>query len=538
MKGTIMKTMSPPITPMALRYSLWFMASLFIVVIAAGCGSKHNGSSAIPDTTRPTVISVNAANLATNVPINRKITATFSEAMNPLTITTSFTIQQGITPVTGTVAYIGTIATFTPTSDLTVSTIYTATITTGAKDLAGNALASNYVWAFTTGTIPDTDTTPPTVSFVNIADTATDVPINSKIAATFSEAMDPLTLTTATFTIKQGTTPVTGTVAYVGTTATFTPASNLATNTLFTATITTGATDLAGIALATDYVWSFTTGVKVIALNPVVLGEASHFAVLAGYAITTVPPSAITGDVGISPAARSFITGFSETLAGDHATSTQVLGGYVIYAADMVSPTPAMLTQAKGDLTIAYNDAAGRMPTPTGTFLNPGAGNLAGLTLVPGLYKFTGAAIATTAFTLTGGANDVWIFQIASNLNISNDVHVTLAGAQAANIFWQVGTEATLGTGVIFHGTIMADASITMNTLATLNGRALAFTGTVALDSDTINIPPLTAITMNTGATLNGRALAFTRTMASDQYIMSIPASSISTEFTAKVAAW
>ena len=227
------------------------------------------------------------------------------------------------------------------------------------------------------------------------------------------------------------------------------------------------------------------------AISSVVLGQASHFAVLAGGAISTVPTSAITGDIGVSPAAESYITGFSQTDATGYAISPQVTG--FIYAADMANTTPAMLTQAKGDLTIAYNDAAGRTPVPTGTFLNPGVGNLAGLNLVPGLYKFTGEAIATTNFTLTGGANDVWIFQIASALNISNGVQVILAGgAQAKNIFWQVGTSAILGTTVNFYGTIMADQSITMQTGAKLNGRALARIATVALDTNIITLPDTT----------------------------------------------
>jgi hypothetical protein len=353
-------------------------------------------------------------------------------------------------------------------------------------DLAGNALADDHVWSFITGTIPDT--TPPTVSLVKPADLATDVPVNKKLAATFSETMDPLTVTTATFTLLDGTTPVSGSVTYAGTTATFSPTSELDPDTEYTATITTVVTDLAGNALVDDYVWSFTTGEEVITLEPVVLGQTSHFAILSGYAITNIPASAITGDVGISPAAESFITGFSQTDATGYATSPQVTGS--IYAADMADPTPAMLTEAKGDLTIAYNDAAGRTPIPTGTFLNPGAGDLSGLDIVPGLYKFTGDAIATTDFTLTGGANDVWIFQIATTLIISNGVQVTLAGgAKAENIFWKVGTQATLGTTVLFRGTLMADASITMNTGATLNGRALAFTGTIALDQNIITVP-------------------------------------------------
>lgn len=218
------------------------------------------------------------------------------------------------------------------------------------------------------------------------------------------------------------------------------------------------------------------------------LGSTSGFAVLGGYAVTNVPTSDITGDVGVSPSAESFITGFSQTDHTGYATSPQVTGK--IYAADMADPTPAMLTTAKGDLTIAYNDAAGRTPIPDGPFLNPGSGDLAGLNLVPGLYKFTGEAKATTHFTLTGGANDVWIFQIGTGLVVSNGVHVTLAGgAQASNVFWQVGTSADFGTTSVFQGTVLADASITLQTGATLNGRALAFSGTVALDSNIITVP-------------------------------------------------
>ncbi|MHC5079543.1 MAG: ice-binding family protein [Planctomycetota bacterium] len=461
---------------------------MFIVFIA-GCSDDEYGngsSSGIADTTPPTVAFVNPANLATDVPLNRKIAAAFSEAMDPLTLTTAtFSLRQGTTPVSGAVATAGTMATFTPAGNLMADTLYTATVGIGTRDLAGNALKNTYVWTFITGTT--SDITLPTVVSVSPVNLATNVPISRAITATFSEAIDPLSLTTASFTLKLGTTPVTGTVACAGTVATFMPAGDLASSATYTAEMTTGVEDLAGNALASNYVWDFTTGAAATVLTPVALGQASHFAVLAGYAITNIPTSNITGDVGISPAAETFITGFSQTDWTGYAISAQVSG--FIYASDMASPTPAMLTEAKGDLAIAINDATGRSTVPTSTFLNPGAGNLAGLTLVAGLYKFTGEATATTGFTLSGGANDVWIFQIASNLNVSDGVHVTLAdGANANNIFWQVGTEATLGVNVVFHGTIMANAAITLNTGAALYGRALAFTGTVALDQNVITL--------------------------------------------------
>ena len=146
----------------------------------------------------------------------------------------------------------------------------------------------------------------------------------------------------------------------------------------------------------------------------------------------------------------------------------------------------------------AYNDAAGRTPVPTGPFLNPGGANLGGLNLVPGLYKFTGGAlISGSDLTLTGGASDVWIFQVGSSLTVADGIHVVLiGGAQAANIYWQVGTSATLGTSVIFKGSILADQSIALHTLATLEGRALARIAAVTLDSATITVPNLTTNTL------------------------------------------
>ena len=210
------------------------------------------------DTTPPTVRATDPRNAATGVAINTKIAATFSEAMDPATINTNtFTIKQGATPVAGRVSYVGTTATFAPASALASNTTYTATITSSAKDLAGNALVSAFTWSFTT--IASMDRTAPTVTATDPRNAATGVAINKKITATFSEAMNPATISTTTFTLKQGATPVAGAVTYVGTTATFAPASALAANKTYTATISSGAKDLAGNALASPFVWSFTT---------------------------------------------------------------------------------------------------------------------------------------------------------------------------------------------------------------------------------------------------------------------------------------
>jgi hypothetical protein len=218
------------------------------------------------DATPPTVSSVTPANNATGIATNSKPAVTFSEAMTASTITTAtFTLKQGSTTVAGTVAYSGTTATFTPSSALAASTVYTGTITTGVKDAAGNALAGNYTWSFTTAA--PADVTPPTVSSVTPANSATGIATNSSVKAVFSEAMTSSTISTTTFTLKQGTTTVAGTVSYSGTTATFTPSTALSAGMVYTATITTGAKDAAGNAIASSYSWSFTTAPAVAQIS-------------------------------------------------------------------------------------------------------------------------------------------------------------------------------------------------------------------------------------------------------------------------------
>jgi hypothetical protein len=224
--------------------------------------------------------------------------------------------------------------------------------------------------------------------------------------------------------------------------------------------------------------------VKAAGPAPIDLKSTARFAILSGAAITTTGGGSINGDVGASPIAGAAI----------HLTQAQVNG--TIYAVDATGPAgsvidPAMLLTAKGDLTIAYNDAAGRTPVPSGDFLNPGAGNLGGLNLVAGLYKFTGTALVTGAnVTLTGGPDDVWIFQIASDLQVGSGIHVVLAGgAQSRNIFWQVGTSATIDTFAVFKGTILADQAITMKTSSVMDGRALAFSTGVTFNGDAGGLP-------------------------------------------------
>ena len=312
----------------------------------------------------------------------------------------------------------------------------------------------------------------------------TGVARNKVIEFTFSEAMDPLTINSSTFTLKQGSTAINGEVTFSGTTASFTPTSSLAAGTAYTATMSTGAKSTTGNSLAADVVWSFTTGGNTSVLAAVNLGTAVNYVILAKTAINNSSTSVVTGDLGLSPAATSYITGFALTNATGHATSSQVTGQ--LFAADMAAPTPVNLTTAVNNMLTAYVDAAGR---PFPDFSELGTGNIGGKILLPGLYKWTSAVTLPTDVTISGSATDVWIFQIAGNLTEGSAVHITLAGgALARNIFWQVAGQVTLGTTSHFEGVILSMTGITLQTGASFNGRALAQSA-VVLDANTVTKP-------------------------------------------------
>jgi len=301
------------------------------------------------------------------------------------------------------------------------------------------------------------------------------------ISVNFNQVMDTLTINAVTFSLKQGTTPITGTLAYSGKTATFTPVVDLNANLIYTASITTGVKNTAGKPLANSTTWSFTTGRDSSSLAVVDLGSAGNYVILAKTAINNNPTSNITGDLGLSPAATSYITGFGLTDATGYATASQVTGR--VYGADMAPPTPINLTTAVAEMNTAYNDAAGR---PFPEFFELGTGNIGGKTLTPGLYKWTNTVTVPTSITISGAANDVWIFQIAGDLTTSSAINVTLSGgAQAKNIFWQVAGKVVIGTTAHFEGVILSKTGITFSTGASLNGRALAQTA-VILDGNVI----------------------------------------------------
>lgn len=436
------------------------------------------GSYMVKDTTwmfntgsAPAVILTDPAEGASDVMLNKAVTAVFSTAMNPATINAaSFKLMQGATPVAGAVSYAGTTATFTPAAAFLPNTVYSATIATLAKDMAGNAMIKDTTWSFATGVLPLITITNPINGSVNVS-------IDAIVSATFSKKMNPLTISPLTFMLKRGTTAVAGAVSYKDMTATFTPAAPLLNGVEYTATISAGVKDLSGSSIPSDSTWKFSTAVEVIISGPmgIDLGSAANFAVLAGSGVTnTGVTTQITGDVGAFPTAT--INGL---LAGN------VIGTLFVVADPIVG-------LAKTDLTTAYNDAQGRSVNAISL-----PGQLGGLTLAPGLYvnSSTSGISGTGAngiLTLDAGGNPnaVWIFRMGSTLITDAGTSIVLAGgAQAKNIYWSVGTSATLGTNSAFFGNILADQSITLTTGATLIGRALTRIGAVTLDTNTVIKP-------------------------------------------------
>lgn len=319
---------------------------------------------------------------------------------------------------------------------------------------------------------------------------AVGVKFNRNITATFSQTADSATIDTTTFIVAgPDDVPLLGVVSYAGTTATFNPAVDLDPSTVYTATLKAAVADLAAPAnhLAADFVWTFTTGVALAqGPEPVNLGTAGNYVILAKAAVSTTVGTAVTGNIGISPAAETFITGFGQArdATNEFSISSMVTGN--LYAANMAVPTPAVLTTAVSDMETAYTDAAGRtLPD----FTELGAGDISGLTLVPGLYKWGTGVLVSTNITLAGGANDVWIFQVAQDLTVSNAVIINLTGgAVAKNVFWQVAGQATLGTTSDFKGIILSQTQIVLQTGAVIQGRALAQTA-VTLDANTVTAP-------------------------------------------------
>ena len=229
---------------------------------------------------------------------------------------------------------------------------------------------------------------------------------------------------------------------------------------------------------------SATGGTSPLGPDPVVLGTAGDYVILAKSSISNVPTSVVTGDLGLSPAAASYITGLDLTKAGVRWTSAQVIGS--VFAADNDPPTPTALTTAVNDMQTAYTDAAGR---PNANFLNLGEGAIGGLTLVPGLYRWTSTVTIPGDVTLEGRADAMWIFQITGDLKMSADQAMILSGgARAENIVWQVAGEVDLGALAHAEGIVMTQTAIKLGTGASINGRLLAQTS-VDIAAATVTAP-------------------------------------------------
>ena len=227
--------------------------------------------------------------------------------------------------------------------------------------------------------------------------------------------------------------------------------------------------------------------------SPVNLGTAGNYVILAqsGISATGLATGAIVGNIAVSPIDSTAITGFGLVMdaSGQFSTSSLVVGN--VYAADYAAPTPATLTTAVSDMQTAFTNAAGRTPDST----ELGSGDISGMNLAPGVYKWSTGVTITSGVTLTAvSASDVWIFQIAQDLTVANGAIVTLAGgALPGNIFWQVSGAATLGTTCDFKGVILCQTNIAVQTGATVWGNLLAQTA-VTLQSNTVTEPTQTPI--------------------------------------------
>jgi hypothetical protein len=518
----------------------------------------HFTTGVLADTTRPGVsftVPATSSPGPAGVAANSAISAVFTEDMAAATLSGStFTLTCSapcVDPATSVSYIVGNrTALATPAAPLAAGTTYTATITTGATDLAGNALAgnqaappaaSNYIWSFTTAALPvvPDGPNPPvvpvslaniTVQSTNPAANAGNVCTNATINATFNVPsglrMDPNTITSSAFTVT-GPAPVTASSvvldAATGRIATFTPLAPLTAGAVYTATIRGGASGVKDLAipantLAANSSWSF-TAISCATPPPVqasiALGSASLFGTFGGTAGVTSQglKTVINGNIGTT-AVSTAVTGFHDAGPGCTYTETPLNVGTVnglIYTAPppptIVCPsegtatTFAIATQARADAQAAYNALVAMPAGP-----DPGAGNLANKTLAPGVYTSAAGTFKIEGGNLTldaqGNANAVWVFQMATSLTVGGPgaafpSSIILAnGAQAKNVFWQVGSAATINAagGGTMAGTVISQAGAAISTagnasIVTVNGRVLSLGASVTMVNTVINVP-------------------------------------------------
>ncbi len=458
----------------SLEYNTTYVATISAAKDAAGNDlttpfSWSFTTVAAPDTTPPTVSSHIPSFGAIDVSADSVISITFSEPMNPATIiATNITVSGGVTA--SSITYNGVTAVFTPSGNLANNTNYTVTVTTGVKDVDSNPMTTEYKFNFTTANVVVPDTTPPTVSSTVPAVNATGVSLNSAVSATFSEALDPATISAASFSVVEtsGGTPVTGVVTYTGVTATFTPASDLAGDTQFTATLTGGGgniADLAGIVLVADYVWNFTTGPVPDTTPPTV--------------VSTVPADTATG-VALTTTITAL---FSEAI--DPATISTT--NFSVY--DETNSFPVSGTATYNGLTATF--------TPNSSLAN---GPVYRATL-SGVMDIAGNPLALTTWTFTVvNTPDITAPTLGPTVPADTAIDIDVTTAISAT-FDEPMNAATLTTA-------------TFTALDTTN--SLTVNGTVTYDGTTATFQPDTAlasladitVTINGATDLAGNPLA------------------------------
>ena len=357
------------------------------------------------------------------------------------------------------------------------------------------------MWNFTTGTL-----IAPKVILTDPANRATGVLLNKIITATFDMPMDPLTITNTSFILKQGNTQVTGVVTYSGNIAKFNPAVNLLANASYTATITTAVKNIAGVSLANDYIFTFNTLNNTIGPD---LGSMSNYGGFGGTAgVTNQGLNTVINNGGLGTTAVSTaVTGFHDATA--IYTETPLNVGNVTGGIFTAPPLPgtatsfALATQALSDANAAYLSIS-PASMPGGT--DPGAGELGGLTLAPGIYKSASGTFNISNGDLTldaqGDPNAVWIFQTAAGLTVGiagptgAKSIILINSALPNNVFWYVGSAATINGagGGVMVGNIIAKSGVTLSTAGNatqtvLNGRAISLISSVTMVNTTINVP-------------------------------------------------
>lgn len=525
------------------------VTSLATGVALAGPYTWHFTTAAGPDMTRPAITmtfpATSTPGPTAGAPSNAVISAIFSKDMAPATINaSSFTVTCAspcVSPAGGVSYSVGArTAEFTPSANLTPGATYTATISVAATDMSGNALAGNqgtlpaassYVWTFTAGAAATAGSV--SVMSTNPAANATAVCSSASVNATFNVPsglrMNTATLNAATFTVTgpaPNATPVTPASvtldAATGRIATFTPQSPLSAGVTYTATIKGGANGVAdsatpGNTMQSDFAWTFTVGATSSACaTPISLGSAATYGAFGGSAgmTNTGILTVVNGDIGTTAASTS-VTGFHD--AGPGCTYTEVVGANIGTVNGLINTAPppptvgcptegtavtaAAAAQASADALTAYNALVAMPAGP-----DPGAGNLANLVLAPGDYTAAAGTFMIQGGNLTldaqGNANAVWVFQMATTLTVGGpgaafpQSVVLVNGAQAKNVYWQVGSSATINAagGGTMVGTIITQAGAALSTVgntsvATLDGRVLSLGASVTLVDTVINVP-------------------------------------------------